>query len=406
VNLCHFVPIYLPGILPGCSKYIQDISEIFVKRGHRVTVVTSRAITGRGWVDPVVGKYSEIGEEIINGVRVKRLDTQWPITTFAYIARMAFGGLLPKRVFHFLSLLSAGPYLARLKDYLEKERYEAIHATAFPFALVWQVEKVCSVLGVPFVLTPLIHFEDPRHGNPFLWGALRGATRVIACSHYEKERIVQRGMDPLKIDVIPMGITLGDCEKGDGEGFRRRYGLQRKKIILFAGTKDYNKGAIHLLLAAERLSRKRKDWILVAIGLPTSEWKEKRSLLPPTLLLDLGYAPEKEKQEAFEACDLLAVPSRYDSFGIAYLEAWRCGKPVIGARVGAIPEVIEEGRDGLLVEFGNVDHLVSALDLLLNQPDRCVEMGERGRRKVIERFNWDKNIETIERVFLEASAPC
>ena len=154
------------------------------------------------------------------------------------------------------------------------------------------------------------------------------------------------------------------------------------------------------------MSLKRGDWILVAIGLPTSEWKEKRSLLPPTLLLDLGYAPEKEKQEAFEACDLLAVPSRYDSFGIAYLEAWRCGKPVIGARVGAIPEVIEEGRDGLLVEFGNVDHLVSALDLLLNQPDRCVEMGERGRRKVLERFNWHKNTETLERVFLEASAPC
>jgi glycosyltransferase involved in cell wall biosynthesis len=81
------------------------------------------------------------------------------------------------------------------------------------------------------------------------------------------------------------------------------------------------------------------------------------------------------------------------------LEAWRCAKPVIGAKVGAIPEVIEEGKDGLLVEFGEVDQLVSAIISLLNHPDLVKEMGETGRKKVIDRFNWQKNIEKIEEVF-------
>ena len=113
--------------------------------------------------------------------------------------------------------------------------------------------------------------------------------------------------------------------------------------------------------------------------------EEKRSMIVRRAnLLDLGYVSEEEKRDAFDACDLFVMPSRYDSFGIVYLEAWRCGKPVIGARVGAIPEVIEEGKDGLLVEFGDVDQLASAMLHLLNHPDLCREMGEAGRKKVIE----------------------
>jgi glycosyltransferase involved in cell wall biosynthesis len=72
---------------------------------------------------------------------------------------------------------------------------------------------------------------------------------------------------------------------------------------------------------------------------------------------------------------------------------------VIGARVGAIPEVIDDQKDGLLVEFGNVDQLASAIHHLLNHPDLCREMGEAGKKKVIERYDWKKNIAKMERVY-------
>jgi glycosyltransferase involved in cell wall biosynthesis len=245
----------------------------------------------------------------------------------------------------------------------------------------------------------LIHFEDPNHKNPLLWKALREASAVIACSNYEREGMMGMGINPSKIHLIPMGINLEEWKNPDGDRFRRKYRLKGKKIILFAGTKDYNKGAIHLLQAVEKIRQKVKDVILVSIGLPTREWQKKRSLFHEDDLLDLCYISEEEKREAFDACDLFVMPSRYDSFGIVYLEAWRCGKPVIGARVGAIPEVIEEGKDGLLVEFGEVDQLASAIISLLNNPDLCKEMGETGRKKVIDRFNWQKNIGKIEEVF-------
>ena len=402
MKICHIVPIYLPGILPGCSKYIQDISEVLSKRNHQVTVLTANAITGRGWVDPLFGKYSQINEEMINGVRVKRLKTQWRITSALYILKKIANRFLSPSMRDIVSLLSAGPYLSHLKKDFEKEKYEAIHVTAFPFGLVWLVWKACKELGKPLICTPLIHFEDPSHKNTLLWKVLKDATSVIACSNYEKEGMMSLGINPSKIHLIPMGINLDKWEKPDGEGFRRKYRLNGKKIILFAGTKGYHKGAIHLLQATEKIRKQVEGLMLVTIGLPTEEWKRERSLLHPDHLLDLGFVSEEEKRDAFDACDLFVMPSRYDSFGIVYLEAWRCAKPVIGAKVGAIPEVIEEGKDGLLVEFGGVDQLASAIRYLLNHPDLCREMGETGRKKVIKKLNWEKNISLIEKVYDEA----
>lgn len=399
MNICHIVPIYLPGILPGCSKYIQNISESLTKRNHQVTVLTADAITGRGWVDPLFGNYSSKNEEIINGVRVKRLKTRWQITSPMYLLRPLANGFLPRSIGNIVSLLSAGPYLSSLDRELKEEGYEILHATAFPFGLVWQVWKACVSFRKPFVCTPLIHFEDRSHGNPLLWMALQDAAAVIACSNYEREGMIHKGINPSKIHQIPMGIHLDEWENLHGERFRRKYHLEGKKVILFGGTKNYNKGALHLLQAVKKMGQDTKDVVLVAIGLTTEEWKRKKGILSETNLLDLGYVPEEEKRDAFDACDLFAMPSRYDSFGIVYLEAWICGKPVIGANVGAIPEVITERKDGLLVEFGNVDQLASSMLYLLEHPTLCREMGERGREKVIRELNWGKNLPLLEKVY-------
>jgi len=404
MNICHIVPIYLPGILPGCSKYIQDVSEGLSKKGHDVVVLTADAITGRGWVDPLFGKYSSKKEEMINGVRVRRLKTHWPITSTMYMLKKIAGRLLPHSIRNIVSLLSAGPYFSNLEKEFQKGSFDIIHVTAFPFGLIWLVWRTCEALKKPFFCTPLIHFEDPDHKNPFLWKTLKNAFAVIACSNYEKEGMIRMGVTPSKIHLVPMGINPDQWQNPEGDKFRRKYRLEEKKIVLFAGTKSYHKGAIHLLQAVEKIRQKVKDLILVTIGLPTKEWENNRGLLHEENLLDLGYVSEEEKRDAFDACDLFVMPSRYDSFGIVYLEAWRCGKPVIGAKVGAIPEVIEEGKDGLLVEFGGVDQLVSAMLHLLKNPDLCKEMGEKGRRKVMKRFNWEKNIGRIEDVFKEAKA--
>lgn len=399
MKICHVVVIYLPGILPGCSKYAQDITTGFIERGHSVTVLTARSVTGRGWIDPLFGQYSSKEEEAINGVRVRRLKTRWQITLTTHLLRKIANGFLPRSVEDILSLLSTGPYLSSLDDEFTKEGYEIIHAPAFPFGLMWLVGKACKSLEIPYICTPLVHFEDPRHQNPLLWKALQGAAAVIACSNYEREGMINRGIHRSRIHLIPMGINLDEWQGVDGKRFREKHGLEGKKIILFAGTKAYDKGVLHLLQAVDDLSHKVKDLAFVSIGLSTREWRREKSTFHHDNLLDLGYVSDEEKQDAFDACDLFAMPSRYDSFGIVYLEAWRCGKPVIGAKVGAIPEIIQDEKDGLLVEFGNVDQLAASLLYLLNRPALCKEMGERGKERVIKELNWRKNLPLLEQVY-------
>jgi glycosyltransferase involved in cell wall biosynthesis len=82
------------------------------------------------------------------------------------------------------------------------------------------------------------------------------------------------------------------------------------------------------------------------------------------------------------------MPSRTDSFGIVYMEAWLCGKPVIGARAGGVPAVISDEQDGLLVDFGAVADLASKIKTLLVNPGLAARFGQAGRAKVLADYTW------------------
>jgi glycosyltransferase involved in cell wall biosynthesis len=84
------------------------------------------------------------------------------------------------------------------------------------------------------------------------------------------------------------------------------------------------------------------------------------------------------------------LPSRTDSFGIVILEAWAHGKPVVGARAGGIAEVISDGADGFLVEFGDVGSLAKKINLLFQDSDLRNTLANNGQRKLDEIYNWDR----------------
>ncbi|HVB96992.1 MAG TPA: glycosyltransferase family 4 protein, partial [Chloroflexota bacterium] len=113
----------------------------------------------------------------------------------------------------------------------------------------------------------------------------------------------------------------------------------------------------------------------------------------------LGFISEELKRDLLDAMTLLAMPSRTDSFGIVYLESWLYRKPVIGARAGGVPAVIDDGRDGFLVDFGDVSVLAERIDELLAHPDLRQALGDNGNAKVNDRFTWDRLYPTIEEVY-------
>jgi len=101
-----------------------------------------------------------------------------------------------------------------------------------------------------------------------------------------------------------------------------------------------------------------------------------------------GYYDVK-KIAAFNETDVFLMPSRSDAYGIAFLEAWASGKPVIGANIGATPEVIRDKIDGLLVEFDDHIDIAEKVVMLLKKKRLRKNLGLEGINKVQEFFSWD-----------------
>src|ERR671939_166402 len=88
----------------------------------------------------------------------------------------------------------------------------------------------------------------------------------------------------------------------------------------------------------------------------------------------LGFLSDQDKRDLQAAGQVFCMPSGTDSFGIVYLEAWLNGVPVIGARAGGVPEIISDGVDGYLIDFGDVPALANRIQLLLQRPEAAREM--------------------------------
>jgi glycosyltransferase involved in cell wall biosynthesis len=100
---------------------------------------------------------------------------------------------------------------------------------------------------------------------------------------------------------------------------------------------------------------------------------------------------------------VVAYPSGYESFGIAFLEGWAAGKPVIGCRRGSTPWVISSNRDGLLVDYQDKHMLAEAIVLLLKNPDWAQSLGRVGHDKVIRQYTWEQIAKRFRDVYAIAS---
>lgn len=107
-----------------------------------------------------------------------------------------------------------------------------------------------------------------------------------------------------------------------------------------------------------------------------------------------GFASEEGLAEKYANCDIFVAPSRYESFGQIYIEAMASGKPVVGTKVGGIPEVVEDGVNGLLIENENADDLKKKLLKLIENEKLRDKMGNESRRIIEEKFSskvWGDN---------------
>ncbi len=394
MKICHVIQRYRPALLTGSEQATVILCESLAKqKGLNVQVVTSDAEKGEGFYDPRSPRFAK-KEEHLAGVVVTRLPVDWFSSSISYsLEKFArYVGLKAGDRFRFLAF---GPSLVGLDDYLLAEQPDAVHAAPMPLNHVWQSWQICRRYRIPFIVTPSMHFDDRRFDNRLIYTILADADAVIAHSQFEKKALVKRGLDALKITVIPSSYL----SPNDFKVVRAKsHGAPR---VLFMGSKSFDKGTLHLLKVWPRVRAAVPNAELIIAGVSTESWQEGKKGQDMTGVTEFDYIDEADKPATLSGCDILCIPSRSESFGIVVLEAWAKGRPVIGGSAGATRELIDEGVNGYTVDFGDTQTLYDRIVSLLS--DRCLatRLGAAGRKKALH-FSEPILIERTLAVYREA----
>jgi glycogen synthase len=236
--------------------------------------------------------------------------------------------------------------------------------------------------------------------------AVEMADRVIAVSGRMREDILRHfRVDPERVVVIHNGIDPDRFRRTERRDALARYGV-RAPYVLFVGRITDQKGIFHLLEAARKLPP-GVQVVLCASAPDTPEIEARlRRALPehPNVLWIGEMVPVDELIQLYSHAAVFACPSVYEPFGLINLEAMACGTPVVGAAVGGVLEVVEDGRTGLLVPPASPDDLAAALGRVLDDPDLARAFGAAGRRRVEERFSWTSLAARTEQTYHDAIA--
>jgi len=411
MHLAHVSPRYFPAI-SGSEFYIEEISEILQQRGHKIKVFCSNALDFNVFGN-LKGKRIEEKYTKINNVDIFRYPIKYlpGISLFVNNSYPSYKKVLKQLnlrhifPFNYLNILTNGPFTPELWLQLMRDQPDIIHSVCMPFATNLFALMVGKLKTVPTICTPFFHFGNPRYNNPTYIGFLSKFDRILTCSQSESQFFIKNGVKKEKIRGIHMGINPEKLLKGKAKRFRRQFNLEDdEKLVLFCGYKNFEKGAVSILLSMKHVIAKFPTCRFVLIGPASTTFNRAKKKLGDLRknLINLGVVPyySKVKLDAFAAQDLYVMPSRTDAFGIAFLEAWINKKPVIGARIGATPEIIKNREDGLLVPFHSPLKLAEAICYLLENEEESCRLGENGYQK-IQNYTWENVATKVERIYQE-----
>ncbi len=300
---------------------------------------------------------------------------------------------------------------------LAREAPEIVHAHTYGTHQVTVASRLQRERGIPFVVTA--HFHPIWSIEGGWWrrrlrgfydavlagGILRGAARLIVQTR-EEERLVRELRIPLPpVAIVPPGYAPLPPPPADGPTFARTYGLDGP-YLLFVGRLASNKGLVELVDAFAPLSRRAPDATLVLVGADggmagrVDARARQRGIAGR--VRRIGYlADERLLASAYRDARAVVLPSEYEAFGLVLLEALAQGTPVVASRVGGIPEIVEDGRTGLLVPPRSPEALARALERMWDEPALGRRLGAAGRQEVVPRYSWSAVATEVDRIYRE-----
>lgn len=419
VSVLYLPTRYFPSI-SGAEFYFQRIAEILTKKyEYNIDIFTSNAIDFSA-LHSSKGKIIKKSEKFfsrVNHLEINRFPIEYDysfqkkvdfITSFKEYQNLNISSKSLKE------FLQNGPFVPKLINYLmeNKKEYDLIHTTYFPYLNLIFTLILGEKFGIPTLCTPFFHFTNPRYLETDSRKILSKFDILIACTHSEKEFLKKNiQIDEKKIKIIPMGVDYDKFRNFEKNvSFRQKFfkrGEKKYKMVLFCGYKNYEKGALSILKSIPYIIQNYNKIYFVFIGPPTQAFNRELSkirksnevkiinLTPDNLT---GYF-DKYKLSAFKESDIYLMPSRSDAFGIAYLEAWASGKPVIGANIGATPEVINDNKNGLLVKFDDPLDIKEKVLRLLKHNKLRESMGKTGQMKVKNNYTWNIVVDRTHQLY-------
>lgn len=400
MRVVQFVHRYPPAV-GGAEAWTERLGKYLVRKGHSVAVWTTTAIDLSAFTQNG-HRETAPGTESADGMTVRRYRPEFRFPGRKLFLKLA--SYWPNDNLRAMTQPWAPTSLAMLHDAGESPEVDVVHAVAFPYAAILRSAlRMAQVARVPFVVTPFIHLGDPNDPKdwirraylaPHLVAILRQADRVLVQTPTEARAVAELGIDSGRIALQGLGVEVSECTGGKRDATRQAWGVHAGEVVVgHLANLSMEKGTPDVLAAVE-MARQAGTPVRAVLAGPempnfSQFWKWSG---PDDWITRLGPLTDQQRRDFYSGIDIFALPSRSDSFGLVFLEAWANGVPVIAYRAGGVVDVIRHEEDGLLVPCGDMDGLTRAIQRMAGNAHDRVAWGRAGRDRLGRDFRWDDKL--------------
>lgn len=365
---------YPPKNVGGLSTHVYNLSHELSNLGYEIHVVTCEEGTA-----PI--------QENDNGVYVHRV-SPYKIDTDDFA----------KWVMH-LNFAMIEECIRLIK---EIGNIDIIHAhdwlTAYSAKVLkwsYKIPTICTIHATEKGRNNGIRTEMQRYISSAEWLLSYEAWKIVVCSTYMKGQIVNTFASPEdKVWVIPNGINLKEFDfEFDWLSYRRQFAEDDEKIVFFIGRHVFEKGIQLLVDASYDIVKgySKVKFIIAGKGPMTEELKSKvRNMGLENKFVFTGYMNNESRDKLYKVSNVVVLPSLYEPFGIAAIEAMAAGCPVVVSDTGGFSEIVEHKFNGMKMINGNANSLKDNVLQLLNDEGLCKYLRENAFKTVSENYTWSK----------------
>ena len=269
--------------------------------------------------------------------------------------------------------------------------------------------------GVPYWV--VAHGVDAWNiNNPDLQKALHFADKILAVSNYTRDRLIkEQDLEPAKVSLLPNTFDASRFQIASKPKYLLdRYQLTKEnKIILTVARLDSAeryKGYDCILEALPQIRQTIPEvhYLLVGKGSDLVRIKKLINSLNIEECVTLaGFVPDEELNDYYNLCDVFAMPSKGEGFGIVYLEALACGKPTLGGNKDGAIDALCGGQLGALVDPDNLQEITETIISILQgkYPNTLIYQPEQLRQAVIDIFGFESFKSTLSSQIIEYFNP-